>query len=597
MANEEVVFNVKSNIKSVTKETEDLNSVLEEQKDILVDLQREEIQLQQKRAGMSDYEASISGVDKRLKLLKGSIKDQTFEVKQLTNQQKDNTKALKETSNAAEESIGNFRIMGVSLNGIKASFGKIIPLAKTMFGTIKAGIISTGIGALLVAFGSLVSFFTSTKRGADQLKVAFAGIGATIDVLRDRLSKVGEAISLVFSGKFAEAGNLLKESVTGIVAEIKEEIKVMTDLEKRTQALRDAEMAFAVQKAKTRQEIEKARLVAEDETKSAKERLDNLKKALELEEQTTNRELELAREKVAIQQEQMAVSENLVEDEKKLTDLRVELISKETASVKMRRRVVTEVNALEREIAAEKKQRAKEREDAIKKEQEELKKLMDLQLQQLMAFEDQKTKMSNQLALLEITNEQEKQDKILSIQQEAENTAITNLKISDDEKFELRKQLNAKYDILRKQNVENDKKANKENTMNTLSAVSGLSSALSGLAGENKALAAGSAIIDTYVGANKALAQGGALGFISAAAVIATGLANVKKIFSTDVGTGGGGGSVPSLTDATPAPEMLSGRFELTPPTEQQPIQAYVVTDNLTDNQNKLAYIRRRATI
>lgn len=63
------------------------------------------------------------------------------------------------------------------------------------------------------------------------------------------------------------------------------------------------------------------------------------------------------------------------------------------------------------------------------------------------------------------------------------------------------------------------------------------------------------------------------------------------------MGTGGGGGSVPSLTDATPAPEMLSGRFELTPPTEQQPIQAYVVTDNLTDNQNKLAYIRRRATI
>ncbi len=596
MANEEVVFNVKSNIKSVTKDTEDLNNVLEEQKDILVDLQREEIQLQQKRAGMSDYEASISGVDKRLKLLKGSIKDQTFEVKQLTNQQKDNTKALKETSNAAEESIGNFRIMGVSLNGIKASFGKIIPLAKTMFGTIRAGLISTGIGALLVAFGSLASYFTSTKKGADQLKVAFAGIGATIDVLRDRLSKVGEAISLVFSGKFAEAGDLLKESVTGIVAEIKEEIKVMTDLEKRTQALRDAEMAFAIQKAKTRQEIEKARLVAEDETKSAKERLDNLKKALELEEQTTNRELELAREKVAIQEEQMAVSENLVEDEKKLTDLRVELISKETASVKMRRRVVTEVNALEREIAAERKQRAKEREDAIKKEQEELKKLMDLQLQQLMAFEDQKTKMSNQIALLEITNEQEKQDKILSIQQEAENTAITNLKISDAEKFELRKQLNAKYDILRKQNVENDKKANKENTMNTLSAVSGLSSALSGLAGENKALSAGSAIIDTYVGANKALAQGGALGFVSAAAVIATGLANVKKIFSTDVGTGGGG-SVPSLTDATPAPEMLSGRFELTPPTEQQPVQAYVVTDNLTDNQNKLAYIRRRATI
>ena len=597
MANEEVVFNVKSNIKSVTKETEDLNNVLEEQKDILVDLQREEIQLQQKRAGMSDYEASVSGVDKRLKLLKGSIKEQKFEVQQLTKAQKKNTDELKENEKAIKEGIGNFRIMGVSLNDVQKSLGKVIPTIKLMFKSITAGIMSTGIGALLIAFGSLATYFTSTKRGADQLKVAFTAIGATIDVLKDRLSTVGEAISLVFSGKFAEAGDLLKESVTGIVAEIKEEIKVMTDLEKRTQALRDAEMAFAVQKAKTRQEIEKARLVAEDETKTAEERLKNLKKALELEEQTTNRELELAREKVAIQQEQMAVSENLVEDEKKLADLRVELISKETASVKMRRRVVTEVNALEREISAEKKQREKEEADRLKKEEEDLKKKLELELEQIKTFEDTKLKLKNELALLEITSEQEKQDKLLEIQKETELKAISNLKITEEQKAKLVEETNKKYDILRKQNVENDKKANKENTMNTISAVSGLSSALSGLAGENKALSAGSAIIDTYVGANKALAQGGALGFVSAAAVIATGLANVKKIFSTDVGTGGGG-SVPTLTDATPAPQMMGGgALQLGNIQETQPIQAYVVTDELTDNQNKLAYIRRRATI
>ena len=40
------------------------------------------------------------------------------------------------------------------------------------------------------------------------------------------------------------------------------------------------------------------------------------------------------------------------EDEARLAQLKVELIEKETASVKMRRRVVTEVNALDREIAA-----------------------------------------------------------------------------------------------------------------------------------------------------------------------------------------------------------------------------------------------------
>ena len=548
MATEEIVFNVKSNIKSVNKETKDLNSTLEEQKDILVDLQREEIQLQQKRAGMSDYEASISGVDKKLQHLKGSIKEQTFEVKQLTNQQKSNTKALKETGEAAEDTVGNFRIMGVSLNGLKSSFGKIIPAIKLMFGTIKAGILSTGIGALLIAFASLATYFTSTKRGADQLKVVFAALGATIDVLTDRMSSLGEVISLVFSGKFTEAGELFKKSISGIVSEIKEEIIVMTELEKRTQALRDAEIQFSIQKAKTRQEIEKARLVAEDETKSAKERLDNLKKALQLEEQTTNRELELAREKVAIQKEQMAVSENSVEDEQKLAELKVALIEKETASIKMRRRVVTEVNALEREILAEEKARIKEKEDfeeAARKKKEDAEK------------------------------KAAKDAELLAKKQAKETLDIAKATES------------AKQDLIKQ------------------------GFALAGnLAGENAQLSKGVAVAQTVYSTQQAIMAALAatsvgdkllpfpLRLANAVGAGLMGASAVKNILSTSTDGSGANIAVPSAgSSGTPAPEMLSGKFELGNVQEQQPVQAYVVTDNLTDNQNKLAYIRRRATI
>ena len=138
-----------------------------------------------------------------------------------------------------------------------------------------------------------------------------------------------------------------------------------------------------------------------------------------------------------------------------------------------------------------------------------------------------------------------------------------------------------------------------ENADAQLQAYSDLAGALSSLAGENKALAVAQALIDTYAGANKAFAQGGIYGFITGAAVIAAGLNNVRKILSTDVGSVGGGvgggGSAPSDT-GTPAPEMLSGAFTLGTP-EQQPVQAYVVTDDMTNNQNKLANIRRRATI
>ena len=130
-----------------------------------------------------------------------------------------------------------------------------------------------------------------------------------------------------------------------------------------------------------------------------------------------------------------------------------------------------------------------------------------------------------------------------------------------------------------------------------IQAYSDLAGALSSLAGDNKALAVAQAVMDTYAGANKAFAQGGVAGFVSGAAIVAAGLANVKKILATDVGSGGGGGgSVPSDT-GTPAPEMLSGAFTLGGGEEAQPVQAYVVTDDMTNNQNKLANIRRRATI
>ena len=58
-------------------------------------------------------------------------------------------------------------------------------------------------------------------------------------------------------------------------------------------------------------------------------------------------------------------------------------------------------------------------------------------------------------------------------------------------------------------------------------------------------------------------------------------------------GGGGGGGAVAQ----TPAPQMMSGAFELEGGEEVEPTQAYVVSDDITNSQNALAIIRRRATI
>ena len=133
-----------------------------------------------------------------------------------------------------------------------------------------------------------------------------------------------------------------------------------------------------------------------------------------------------------------------------------------------------------------------------------------------------------------------------------------------------------------------------DNAQAQLEAYGQLAGALSGLAGENKALAVAGAIIDTYAGANKAFATGGPAGFVTGAAIIASGLANVRKIMEQDVGSGGGG-SAP--TAQAPAPQMLSGAFDLSGVQAPEPVQAFVVTDDMTNSQDKLATIRRRATI
>ena len=457
-----------------------------------------------------------------------------------------------------------FKVMGVSLNSVKAGFVSAGKSAKVMFGSIKAGIMSTGIGALLIAFGALASFFTNTKRGADQLSQAFTAMGATVDVLTDRFSRMGEIITLVFSGKFKEAGEVAKGIFSGITDEIGKEVDAMVALKQRTQELRDADNEFMIQKAATRQEIEKARLIAEDETKSAKERLDNLTKALELEEKTTKRELELATERLAIQEEEMALSENSAEDEARLAQLKVELIEKETASIKMRRRVVTEVNSLEREIAAEEKARRGEA----------------------------------TTGLVEMDNMFEQ-----GIKKRIE--LIGELNKAEDFSFEKKKTIEMSLQELSEKRIEwdamtqNEKLNLTKNTLNDLTKIAGEETEA------GKALAITATTIDTFQSAQasyKSLAGipviGPALGGIAAAAAVAMGLKNIAAIRSANSsGGGGGGGNISAPNTNTPAPQMMSGAFELTGGVAPEPMKAFVVTDEMTNSQNQLANIRRRATI
>jgi len=139
-------------------------------------------------------------------------------------------------------------------------------------------------------------------------------------------------------------------------------------------------------------------------------------------------------------------------------------------------------------------------------------------------------------------------------------------------------------------------------------------SIIGGLVDQNsaagKAIAVTQAIINTYQGASKAIAQGGIFGPVAAAATIAAGLINVKKIISTKIPSSKGGGSVadsgsPSMSMAS-APIAPSAQIQNTVTSlSQQSInqmgsatgRAYVVESDITNSQEKIIRINRAARL
>ena len=214
----------------------------------------------------------------------------------------------------------------------------------------------------------------------------------------------------------------------------------------------------------------------------------------------------------------------------------------------------------------------KELGEVLKEQEQEMLKLVDIQIASAQADVDKNNNLANQIALQQALNE--KKGVLAQITGFESEQLVNNISLQREQQ-----------------------RAAEENAEAQLAAFSGLANALSGLAGDNKALAAAGAIIDTYAGATKALSLGAGtpIGYINAAAIIAAGLANVQKIYSTPI-AGSGGGGAPAAPQ-NPAPQMMSGAFDLTGGVAPEAMRAFVVTDEMTNSQNQLANIRRRATI
>lgn len=130
--------------------------------------------------GIDDLKASVLALPGQFKEGFKSIKDSVSGLKGDLQQTTEAGKGV-----AAVGTAG--RAAGAGLN-VGANAAKLFRLA----------LISTGIGALVVAVGSLIAFFASTEKGANLVKVAFAGIGAVVEVIIGAFASLGEIMISAF---------------------------------------------------------------------------------------------------------------------------------------------------------------------------------------------------------------------------------------------------------------------------------------------------------------------------------------------------------------------------------------------------------------
>jgi len=319
---------------------------------------------------------------------------------------------LSKSIKAAEGRLGELNKQSVALKDMGGPIGAValgfdqartaIMKGAAAMRTFTGLMAATGIGALLVAFGSLMAYFKGTEEGAQRLRVIMAVLGAVIDQLKevainlgkglfdafnnpkqaiqdfadlvkkyvinqvtlviDGFTLLGSAIQKVFKGDFegaAEDGakalkklvletNPVYQAITAVAGAVADlSVKVIEAareaevLEKALNRVIVAERALRVERAEANKTIVALKQISKDMNLSLEERIAALIKAEGIESALMERELANERERLRIMEAKAAMSSSDEATLDAIADQQIKVANIEQASL-MKRLVLGE---------------------------------------------------------------------------------------------------------------------------------------------------------------------------------------------------------------------------------------------------------------
>jgi myosin heavy subunit len=268
-----------------------------------------------------------------------------------------------------------FELYGRGLKGAVSSSNALIRSSKAL----KIALISTGIGAIVVALGGLIAAFASTQRGVDALtritrplqaifqrllgviqELSFAGFDALkeaidnpiealkelgsliVDNIINRFTSIkvfGEAIKQLFEGDFAGAAKTAADATlqltTGVedatdkigkLAEatgefVNESIRQGTELDETIKKLERLEVQFARNEQRLRRTFEERKSAADDANLSDQERIESAQQAQTALRELASQEIELIDLRIKAKKIELGFNDTLIAESKELAEL------------------------------------------------------------------------------------------------------------------------------------------------------------------------------------------------------------------------------------------------------------------------------------
>ena len=506
-----------------------------------------------------DLEAKTDAAVKEIKDLKTQIEKLNKEV---ADGNKDTKDGLKDVEKASEKTAGGVRKIG---------------------GAIKA----LGIGVAVAAFAKLVEVFNQNQKVADTFNTTFEVLSIAFNDFFNFIDRNAGVIIDYFKGIFNDPvgaiqdfGNAIKNN---IIERFNSALDTLGFLASAVKKVFQGDFAGAMEDAKSAgkeyidvltgvdNSFEKVAEVSNKVVQATKDYVTQTVKAAK-----ANVDLDKSAEIARVRQQ--GLIESYDRQAEKLRQIRDD----ETKTIQERIKANEDLGKVldEQELA--------------------MLKQVELQIASAQAQFDINENQENYIALLEAQNEKEA---VLAQIEGFRSEQLININSLERER----------QDFIKEASEQEIELAQKVAEAKNQAITTGLQGAI-GLVGQNskfgKGLAIAQAIRDTYAGASKALAQGGIFGAIAAAGVIATGLANVRTISSTNdptppsfaSGGFGGGESTPATPSAPPQFNVVgaSGTNQLADAIatqQEQPVKAFVVSNDVTTAQELDRNIVDGATI